>query len=191
MSMHHQQHEHRRPSSFWMQDAECVFSSLALNAGDVFLDLGCGIGEYARYAANQVGASGVVYALEKSETLIADLTQHVRDAQISNIIPMVADMTETLPIQSGAVDVCLVATVLHIPDIARHTQAVCTEIHRVLKPGGRLAVIECSMKDLSFGPPPHLRISPAALHSMVTSCNFTMLCEVDLGFNYLMQFASR
>lgn len=41
----------RGPSSFRMHDPRKVFNALALERGDVFLDLGCGPGEYAMEAA--------------------------------------------------------------------------------------------------------------------------------------------
>ena len=174
-----------------MQDPAHVFAALALNEGDTFLDIGCGVGEYSLQASTLVGVSGTVYALDKSEILIADFAQQAQNEHKSNIITLVADATQPLPIKDGSVDVCLVATVLHAPEVARNVQALGMEIHRVLKPGGRLAVIECSTKDLSFGPPAHLRLSPETLNEMMARCNFTLTDEVDLGFNYLMQFISR
>lgn len=167
------------------------YPSLTLKEGDTFLDIGCGVGEYSLHASELVGVSGRVYALDKSESILAEFTQQVLDSKISNIITLVADATKPLPIQDGSVDLCLVATVLHVPEVARQIQALGKEIHRVLKPGGRLAVIECSLKDLSFGPPPHMRLSPVTLGSMITPLNFDKLDEIDLGFNYLMQFIAR
>ncbi|MGB8274799.1 MAG: methyltransferase domain-containing protein, partial [Alphaproteobacteria bacterium] len=134
-----------------------MFGELKLKAGDVFIDLGCGPGDYALHASKLVGPSGVVYALDKSEPLIAHVKQRASAEGITNITAIVADATELLPIREGCVDVCLAATVLHIPDVAKRAKALCTEIRRILKTDGRLAIIECHKKDMSFGPPKHMR----------------------------------
>lgn len=166
-----------------------VFRELGLKTGDVLLDLGCGLGKYSLHAAGQVGESGVVYALDKSESLIANLKRIVDTEDITNITAMTTDIIAPLPIRESCIDVCLFATVLHIPEVAKHAQAIFFEIRRILKPDGRLSIIECHKKDLSFGPPEYMRLSPEEVKDLTEECDFKMLHKVDLGFNYLIQFA--
>ena len=179
----------RGTTSFWMHDPSHVFRELQIKSGDIFLDLGCGLGEYAIHASNLVGMSGAVYALDRSESLIAGLKRRARKEDIINITAIVADITKPLPIGDGCVDVCLVATVLHIPTVAREAKALCAEIRRVLKPHGRFAIIECHKKDLSFGPPEHMRLSPQEVEGSITHYGFEKVGLVDLGYNYLIRFA--
>jgi len=185
----HGKHRCARPSSFWMQEPTSVFSELGLEAGDVFVDLGCGMGEYALYAARLVGTSGLVYALDKSESLILGLEQRASAAGIANITAMVADATEPLPIKDNCANVCLVATVLHIPDVVKNVKMLCTEIRRVLRADGRLGIIECHKHDLSFGPPEYMRLSPNEVKDLLAQHNFKALSQAELGYNYLIQFA--
>ncbi len=178
----------RGPSSFWMHDPEAVFNELSLKPGDHFLDLGCGPGEYSIYAAGLVGDSGVVYALEKWAYMIDGLKEEADDRGIGNIKPMTADITEPLPIHDQSMDVCLLSTVLHIfrlPDIEK---PLFPEIRRILKPGGRVAVIECKREDQPFGPPKHMRLSPEMVERAVSKYGFTKLGLKDLGYNYMIQF---
>ena len=190
---HKSAHEHgkgrRDGSSFKMHDPSLVFGELKLKAGDVFLDLGCGPGEYAIYASKLVGESSAVYALDKSRNLIADLKQRAGEDGIANITAVVSDITKPLPIRKACANVCFVATVLHIPNVTRRTREFCSEIRRVLKPDGRLVIIDCHKKDLSFGPPEHMRLSPEEVKDLMAQSNFKVLSEVDLGYNYLIQFA--
>ncbi|MBN1881729.1 MAG: methyltransferase domain-containing protein [Deltaproteobacteria bacterium] len=178
----------RGKSSFNMHDPALVFGELKLKAGDVFLDLGCGSGEYSLHAAGLIGEEGVVYALDRSESHITGLKSRADEESIENITAAAADITGQLPIDDAYVDVCLLATVLHIPDITRRAKDLCTEIRRVLKPDGRLAVIECHKKALPFGPPEHIRLFPAEVKGLITQCGFTVVSEVDLGYNYMIQF---
>ena len=52
----------------------------------------------------------------------------------------------------------------------------------------RLFVIECVDKDLSFGPPASMRISPEEMEMMAVEHGYVKIKTVDLGFNYLMEF---
>ncbi|MBN1505894.1 MAG: methyltransferase domain-containing protein [Sedimentisphaerales bacterium] len=171
-----------------MQDSGRVFGELGLKAGDVFLDIGCGVGEYAMHAAELVGSSGAVYALDKSPDLIRGLTEWATKKGAANVTAMVADATGPLPIRDGAIDVCLVATVLHVPEMTRSADRLFSEIRRVLKPGGCAAIVECSKNDLSYGPPEQMRLSPDQVDAMAARSGFRKVSLLDLGFNYMIRF---
>ncbi|QHI68310.1 class I SAM-dependent methyltransferase [Tichowtungia aerotolerans] len=98
----------------------------------------------------------------------------------------VADITQTLPVPDSSVDVCFVATVLHIPGVKKHADQLFAELRRVLVDGGTAVIIECSSKDLSFGPPEAMRLSADEVEAMAARCGFVAAKRVDLGFNYLI-----
>lgn len=177
----------RRPSSFKMQDSAQVFETLALQPGHVFMDLGCGLGEYALHGARLVGDTGVVYAIDRSMEVIKDLKHQAHRENISNLTAIAADITRSLPIESKSVDHCLLATVLHIPDVAARVGPLCAEIRRVLKPGGRLVIIERHKDRLPFGPPEHMRLSPEEVASMVLKHGIAALMKLDLGCTHLVE----
>lgn len=187
---HHQGHGklRRGPSSFWMHDPEVIFDQLSLKPGDHFLDLGCGPGEYAIYAARLIGDSGVVYALEKWDYMIDGLAQEAAAQGLLNLKPMTADITEPLPIKDKSIDVCLLSTVLHIFDLSKIEKTLFNEIRRVLKPDGRVVIIECKKEDQSFGPPKHMRLSPEEVETSIAKYGFKKLSLTDLGYNYMVQF---
>ena len=178
----------RGPSSFWMHDPDVVFDFLALKQGDSVLDLGCGPGEYSIHAAGIVGDSGVVHALEKWDYMIDGLKEEAAARGLSNIKPITADITEPLPINDQSVDVCLLSTVLHIFKLSKIEKTLFTEIRRILKPDGRVAVIECKKEDRPSGPPKHMRVSPEELEASIMKYGFKKLGLKDLGYNYMIQF---
>ncbi|NYT08747.1 MAG: methyltransferase domain-containing protein, partial [Methanosarcinales archaeon] len=109
------QNGHRRcRSSFWIHDPEQVFSELNLREGDCFLDMGCGSGDYAIRASEIVGNSGKVFALDRWQDGIDDLTEKAGSLRLNNLRAIAADITAPLPIEDGSIDVCFLATVLHI-----------------------------------------------------------------------------
>ena len=190
---HRHSHRHCKhkggPGSFWMHDPEVVFRELNLKDGDRFLDMGCGPGDYAVRASQIVGNPGVVYALDIWEKMIDDLKTKADSQGFKNIKAMVADITDPLPIEDSCIDVCFIATVLHIPDLARVWRSLFTEIRRVLKPGGRIAIIECKMEAQPLGPPIHMRLSPEEVEDLITQYGFEKVGLADLGYNYMIQFA--
>ncbi len=178
----------RGPSSFWMHDPEVVFCEIGLRSGEAFLDLGSGPGDYAIYAAKIVGDSGIVYALDKWQYLVDGLKEKADSQGLKNIKTIISDITVPLPLKDHCVDVCFLSTVLHTLDINKAMKPLLGEVQRVLKPTGRLAIIECKKEDASFGPPKHVRLSPEEIEGLTTSCGFKRTGFTDLGYNYLIQF---
>lgn len=187
---HHQRRRHHRgPSSYSMHDSEFVFQELKLAEGDFFLDLGCGAGDYAIRAAQMVGDSGLVFALDIWDGVIDHLTEEATFQGLKNIKPMVTDITGRLPIEDNTIDVCFIATVLHAMDFEKNKKNLFNEIQRVLKPNGRLAIIECQKEDQPFGPRMQSRLSPEELTAIAIQSGFQQIAFSDLGYNYLIQFA--
>jgi ubiquinone/menaquinone biosynthesis C-methylase UbiE len=178
----------KRHSSFRMHDPEVVFHALALREGHCVADMGCGPGEYAIEAAQIVGTSGMVYALDRSQPLIAGLSKEAGSRGLTNVKAIKHDICDPLPIEDGCVDVCLLSTVLHVFDLAKVAESLFGEVRRVLKSDGRVAIIECKKEDQPFGPPKHMRLSPEDVERSIIQYGFKTVGLVDLGYNYIIQF---
>jgi ubiquinone/menaquinone biosynthesis C-methylase UbiE len=172
-----------------MHDPKRIFGALMLREGQMFLDLGCGPGDYSLAAAEIVGPTGRVYALDIWRSMVELLEAEVRNRNIKNIQAMMADITGALPFPGGAADACLISTVLHIPAVTREIPAVAAEVRRVLKPGGRLAVIEVK-QETAKGPPKNIRLSPEGLERQLSETGFRKTGLVDLGPTFLVHFES-
>ena len=185
---HHGGHG-RGPSSFRMQDADLVFDELNIRAGDCFVDLGCGPGDYSLRAADFVGDSGLVRALDRDGQAIARLEKILAEKGLTRIKPLLADLAGPLPLDDASADICFMATVLHGLNRAGTGQKLWPEVRRILKPGGRLAIIECKKEDQPWGPPVHIRLSPEQVEELITPHGFRPIRTIDLGKNYMIQFA--
>ena len=183
------QNRHKKgKSSFWMQDPELVFGELNLKERDYFLDLGCGPGDYSIRALQLIGDSGIVYALDRDHDAIVDLRDKVVSVGSKNIKAEVCDISGPLPIKDRSIDICFISTVLHSLNLADVEKTLFGEIRRVLKPDGRVAIIECKKEVQPFGPPMSMRISPDELERIITPHGFERISLSDLGYNYLIQF---
>ena len=180
--------EGRFPSSAWMHDPKMVLGSLPLKNGDVFVDLGCGAGDYSMEASRIVGHGGKVLALDKWKNVIDSLSEKARSHNLGNISALTTDIADPLPINDNSIDLVFIATVLHILELERVGPFLFTEIFRILKPSGCLAIVECKKEEQDFGPAKHLRHAPEEIEAVVLPRGFKRTGYMDLGYNYLIQF---
>ena len=187
----HEGDGHKRgPTSFRIHDPDRVFDALPLKKGDRFLDVGCGPGDYSIRASECVGDAGLVFALDKDKQMIEELKRETRRKGVTNLRAVTSDITEPLPLKDHCVDVCLMATVLHIPTVSKRAGALFKEIHRVLKHSGCLAIIECKKEETPFGPPMELRRSPEDIEQAMAPGDFHRIRYLDLGVTYLILFSA-
>ena len=175
-------------SSYDLIDPGALWSELNLPKGITFLDLGCGQGNYALAAAHLIGPAGVVYAVDLWEEGLAALKARAAREGRANLQPLVAPAGR-VPIESRSADVGLMATVLHDLVETGTEASALTELTRVLKPGGLLAIVEFNKIDGPPGPPRHIRLDPAAVEALVAPYGFARQRTVKLGpYNYLITF---
>ncbi|MDC7222224.1 MAG: methyltransferase domain-containing protein [Spirochaetales bacterium] len=178
------------PTSFWMQDPNRVFRELNLKRGESFLDLGCGIGDYSLEALKYVGQKGTVYSVDINERSLNFLKRERELRDLDNLFPMLGDATDSLDLEDGSVDSCLVSTVLHCMDKDTIAKQVMPELRRIIKKEGVLAILECNKERTDFGPPEHLRLSAEELEEMAAPYGFTRKGFINLGHNYLLRLSA-
>ena len=177
------------PSSFHMQDPEKVFECLDLREGHVFLDLGCGAGDFALRAAELVGAGGTVHALDVDPRCVQLLAEEARDLGLDTLRALAGTVEEPLPFETDSIDVCLIAQVLHaLKGRTASFNHVFAEVRRLLRKEGILVVIECKKVDALFGPPLSVRLAPEELVPIASANGFHRSTLHDLGVNYLLRF---
>ena len=113
------------------------FDRVGVQAGDLVLDIGCGYGRHS-FEALRRGARAV--ALDLSDTELKDVLGMFKALHADDNLPLGAVVNANalrLPFADGTFDHVIASEVLeHIPD----DTAAMSEIARVVKPGGRVAV---------------------------------------------------
>jgi ubiquinone/menaquinone biosynthesis C-methylase UbiE len=175
-------------SSILKVDSELVFKELKLKKGYSFLDIGCGSGDYSFITSKLVENSGFVYALERWEELTKQINQKIDSENIKNMKAICADITKNIPVPDNCIDVCFMAMVLHGFDLEKYTEILFNEIYRVLKFGGRLAIIEMKKNKSSDTHPEHIRLSALDIENLIKKYKFKQLNYTDLGSCYMVQF---
>jgi ubiquinone/menaquinone biosynthesis C-methylase UbiE len=176
-------------SSFDLIEPARFLVALDLKPGLTVLDIGCGQGNYTLALAEDVGPEGVVYAADLWEEGLARLQEQAAAQGLSQIRPILADVSRSLPLAAASVDLCLMATVLHDLVEAGTAAGALTEVGRLVKTGGTLAVVEFKKMTGPPGPPLHIRLSPEDTAALVGPYGFQEQRLAEVGpHTYLMLF---
>ena len=118
-----------------------VFTVLVANLreGDQVLDIAGGTGDLALAFSKKVGKSGRVVHTDINEAMLRTGRDRLLDAGV--VLPTLVCDAEKLPFPDNHFDLVSVAFGLRN---MTHKDAALTEMNRVLKPGGKLLVLEFS-----------------------------------------------
>src|ERR687885_2084667 len=111
---------------------------LAPRPGERVLEVGPGTGYYTLNVAQQLAPDGTLDILDLQQQMLDHTMRRAREHGITNIVPTQGDAV-ALPYPDDTFDATYMTVTLgEIPD----QNAALRELHRVLRPGGRLVVGE-------------------------------------------------
>lgn len=118
---------------------EATLHFAKIRKGEQVLDAGCGTGTLTRLAADVVGPMGLVTGIDPSVRMISIARRDA--ALLGNPAEFRLAVIENLPFKNETFDLVLSSLMLHHlpPDIKKKG---LTEVYRVLKPGGRLLLVD-------------------------------------------------
>jgi ubiquinone/menaquinone biosynthesis C-methylase UbiE len=112
---------------------------LGARAGETGLDVGCGLAHLAIELAGDVAPGGRIVAFDNSAHMVGEAASRVAAAGLSDSVEVRHGDATALDLPDGSVDFVAAAQVFsYVPAVER----AVAEAARVLRPGGRLAVLE-------------------------------------------------
>ena len=183
-------HQHHPPSSGecakvledpsrdkWQKPHEVVMA-LDLKPTEIVADIGAGTGYFARRFAHQARK---VYAVDIDQALL-DIARKNAPNNLETVLASPDD--PRLPEQS--VDTIFFCDVLHHIE---NRPAYYAKLAQVLKPGGRVVVIDFYKKELPVGPPPSMKLSEQDVIAEFQEAGFKLAKRLDiLPYQYYLFF---
>ena len=168
------------------QRPDDVVRSLALRPGAWVADLGAGTGYFSRRLSAAVGPDGVVLAVETEPNLVAHLRTRAEAEQTPNVIPILAS-TSNPRLPPASCDVVLIVdTYHHLDDRLTYLPG----LRRVLRPGGRVVIVDWQKRELPVGPEMAHKLDRAVVVDEMTRSGFRLVAAPDvLPYQYLLIFA--
>jgi arsenite methyltransferase len=114
-----------------------------LQPGECVLDLGSGAGTDSLVAAQMVGESGSVTGIDMTPEMLGKARGAAEQMGVGNV-EFVEGEVEHLPFPDASFDVVISNGVI---DLVPDKEAVFSEIHRVLVPGGRIQIADVTIQN--------------------------------------------
>ena len=130
-----------RPQSF--AGVANPFTLGTLETGELVLDVGSGAGTDSLVAAQMVGSEGRVTGIDMTSEMLAKARAAAADMDAANV-QFVEGEVERLPFEDASFDVVISNGVI---DLIPDKDAVFSEIHRVLRPGGRIQIADVTIQN--------------------------------------------
>lgn len=163
-------------------EPEAILAQCGIESGQQVADFGAGTGSFTIPLARMVG-NGTVHAIDVQKDHLRKLQNDAQASGLSNVRVLWADI-ETLngtKIAARSLDwVVLANTLFGLED----KNGVFQEARRVLKPGGKLLVLDWSDSFGNLGPTPEMVVTEDKARAYAEGAGFEYNRVIDAGAHH-------
>jgi arsenite methyltransferase len=153
-----------------LRDPDSVVAALGVRPGDHVADLGPGYGHFTLRLAQAVAPDGVVYAVDADTETLDDIQRAADERAITNLQPVLTSARRLeLP---EPVDLLFVSATFHH---LRRPVRYFKEARSLLRPGGRVAILESRLEGLAaHWMNPHGSV-PGRVHAQMRRAGYELI----------------
>ena len=125
-----------------------IMAALEIQPGQSIADIGCGPGYYTFKFSRLVGPEGKVFALDINDLHISYLSNFIAQAHLGNVQTVLSDVEDA--IITNSVDMAFLCSLYHViytTSTEPAKDSLIESIKRMLKPDGRLAIVDNGLVD--------------------------------------------
>jgi ubiquinone/menaquinone biosynthesis C-methylase UbiE len=163
-----------------------VISQLGIAKGNIIADFGCGSGYFSIPLAQAVGEDGMVHSLDVLPQALETVASKAKVLNLTNVKTKRVNLEREKG--SGLEDESMSWVI--VKDMLfqnGNKKIILKEAYRVLKPEGKVFVMEWNDKDSTVGPEKNLRVPKEELENIIKENNFKIEKEIEAGdFHYAM-----
>ncbi|WP_409200873.1 class I SAM-dependent methyltransferase [Methanobrevibacter sp. DSM 116169] len=154
-------------------DTSSILNELNLKGDEYFMDAGCGDGHIAIEALKLIN-QGKVFALDVYAPSVDDLIALKEKENLENLIPIQSDIAEHVDLDDDTLNVILMVNVFHGFKARRVIDEAIEELKRIIKPGGKIAIMDYKKQEVKNGPPYVVRSSPEEIEEFFNKHDLSM-----------------
>ena len=107
--------------------------------------------------------------------------KEIAEKKLANIETRIADVSRLLPLADESVEVVFISNVLHGLVANGEWERALKEVARVIKPHGKLAIVEFKKNETPLGPPLSIRLSPEEVEMLAKGYGFSKVAVKEAG----------
>ncbi len=163
-------------------DPKKILPQFDIREGLSVADIGAGSGHYTLELAKRVG-TGKVYAIDIQKDLLARIKNHAHKELLHNVEIIWSDVDEEhgTTLRDGSIDRVLLSNTLFQLE---NKETIVKEIQRILKPGGKVLVIDWADSFDNLGPTPNNVVTRTKAKELFQNGGFSFKHDVEVGAHH-------
>lgn len=161
-------------------DPKTNLQQFGIEKGMKVADLGVGAGFYVMNTAQLVGEEGRVYAIDVQKDLLNEVKRIAEHQGLTNVEVIWGNIEKLggTKIKDAEMDACIVSNVLfQVED----RKGLINEIERILRPGGKVLVIDWLGSFAGLGPHQDMVVTQETAESLFGEKGFKIEKRIDAG----------
>lgn len=151
---------------------DLIWETLNLSNPITLIDIGAGTGIFAKEIAKKI-PDGKIYACDSSSVMVDWMQENLPE---KNIIPFLTK-ENSIDLDNGIADLVYMITVHHE---LLEPEKLLKEGYRLLKPGGKITIIDWKKEEMIDGPSIEKRISEEMIIKQLKNAGFNNISQYNL-----------